>query len=121
MALSEAAAMPFPREDTTPPVTNTYLVMIFLQRKARFYPITPPRSKHRGRIRLPGGGAPRRAAGKMSAKRGDALHHGRFRCCDLALLEGQHPQPAARAISSSSCGRSRNSGLLGRRSARCRP
>jgi hypothetical protein len=27
MAASEAAAMPFPREETTPPVINMYLVM----------------------------------------------------------------------------------------------
>src|SRR5947209_9764807 len=27
MAASEAAAMPFPREETTPPVTKTYLVI----------------------------------------------------------------------------------------------
>src|SRR5258705_138450 len=27
IAASEAAAMPFPREETTPPVTKTYLVM----------------------------------------------------------------------------------------------
>jgi hypothetical protein len=29
MAASEADAMPLPSEDTTPPVTNTYLVMSF--------------------------------------------------------------------------------------------
>lgn len=28
IAANDAAAMPFPREETTPPVTNTYLVMI---------------------------------------------------------------------------------------------
>jgi hypothetical protein len=27
IAAREAAAIPLPREDTTPPVTNTYLVM----------------------------------------------------------------------------------------------
>jgi hypothetical protein len=27
MAASEAAAMPFPREETTPPVINMYLIM----------------------------------------------------------------------------------------------
>jgi hypothetical protein len=27
IAAREAAAMPFPREETTPPVTNTYFVM----------------------------------------------------------------------------------------------
>jgi hypothetical protein len=27
IAAREAAAIPFPREETTPPVTNTYLVM----------------------------------------------------------------------------------------------
>jgi hypothetical protein len=27
IAAREAAAMPFPKEDTTPPVTNTYFVM----------------------------------------------------------------------------------------------
>src|SRR5690606_3750794 len=30
MAASEAAAMPLPREETTPPVTNTYLVIVNL-------------------------------------------------------------------------------------------
>src|SRR5690606_7293710 len=30
MAASEAAAMPLPREETTPPVTNTYLVIVKL-------------------------------------------------------------------------------------------
>lgn len=28
MAAREAAAMPLPREETTPPVTNTYLVIV---------------------------------------------------------------------------------------------
>src|SRR5690606_10222250 len=32
IAASEAAAMPLPREETTPPVTNTYLVMSGLAR-----------------------------------------------------------------------------------------
>src|SRR5690606_6626955 len=30
MAAREAAAMPLPREDTTPPVTNTYLVIVYI-------------------------------------------------------------------------------------------
>src|SRR5690606_3890111 len=35
MAASEAAAIPLPRADTTPPVTNTYLVMSGLARNGR--------------------------------------------------------------------------------------
>src|SRR5438309_8444489 len=46
IAAREAAAMPFPREETTPPVTKTYLVMadlvmeiLILQHRARCSPL----------------------------------------------------------------------------------
>src|SRR5688500_2215268 len=38
IAAREAAAMPFPREETTPPVTKTYLVMTDLVREIRILP-----------------------------------------------------------------------------------
>ena len=37
IAASDAAAMPFPREETTPPVTNTNLGMGDKFRKSLFY------------------------------------------------------------------------------------
>ena len=41
IAASDAAAMPFPSEETTPPVTKTNLVMGDKSRKFAFYPMTP--------------------------------------------------------------------------------
>src|SRR5258706_8741174 len=42
IAAREAAAMPFPREETTPPVTNTYFVIyprrVGMEESTRFYP-----------------------------------------------------------------------------------
>jgi hypothetical protein len=35
MAAREAAAIPFPREETTPPVTNTYFVILFSTEKKK--------------------------------------------------------------------------------------
>src|SRR5580765_7854418 len=39
IAARDAAAMPFPSEETTPPVTKTNLVMYFSSRKFLFYPM----------------------------------------------------------------------------------
>ena len=52
IAASDAAAMPFPREETTPPVTNTNLVMGDKFRKFPFYPNRS--SAHKRCTRLPG-------------------------------------------------------------------
>src|SRR5690554_3893116 len=42
MAPSDAAAMPLPSEDTTPPVTKTYLVMGMRLRESRMITEEPP-------------------------------------------------------------------------------
>ena len=47
IAAREAAAMPFPREETTPPVTNTNLVMAGQFRKFAFYRNSMPRDQAR--------------------------------------------------------------------------
>src|SRR3984893_2078566 len=47
IAAREAAAIPLPREDTTPPVTNTYLVIARCSREKRIIPERSPGTQSR--------------------------------------------------------------------------
>src|SRR5271167_3109490 len=51
IAARDAAAMPFPSEETTPPVTNTNLVMGDKFRKFLVYPNRPPGTNRRRELR----------------------------------------------------------------------
>src|SRR5512139_1532320 len=67
IAAREAAAMPLPREETTPPVTNTYLVILGIPgRKFVFY-----RNSGSSRSRLATGTALDRTSGRRSTPGGN--------------------------------------------------
>src|SRR5512137_1800487 len=81
----DAAAMPFPSEETTPPVTNTNLVMADKFRKFVFYPYSRHRPNRSSRMRArrspPARPSPVLSVGQSG---GDALAY------PLASEERQH-------------------------------
>src|SRR5206468_12836352 len=79
IAAREAAAMPFPREETTPPVTNTNFVMGDKFRKLLVYRNRLPRTNRWGRWARHGVGTNRRSRPPIQALEGRLQRESIFR------------------------------------------
>src|SRR5436305_337209 len=93
---SDAATMPLPSADTTPPVTNTYLVGLALIRSHRFRG-ERPRAVNLPRLRTPRPSDHRRGSGRRTSshRRQEflAAEHPLDLVLPLALREGRDRRP----------------------------
>src|SRR4051812_43345991 len=93
----EAAAMPFPREDTTPPVTKMYLVA--------FGVVIRP-ALGRCASGLPPAGDRRLCLLRVAQADREALHRWSFRCAVLAAVPAALPfRPDSAGVLSTASGR----------------